>query len=233
MTYRITVDANLFRIAYACVSTEETRYYLNGVYITPAPRGQRGALLVSTDGHRLLVVHDEGATLDSIPKGGLIIHVKKPQLAQMKTAKGYNQKRMTLSPSDNGNPIVEFADVITATKERPEQVKPAGSAYLEWIDGSFPDFMRVIPRIEEHGSFGAFNADYAADFAEVGKELRKHFNKASRVAPMSISGQGNANAPALVGWGNMPALGVLMPMHEAVVTFPSWLNAKHKAQEPA
>lgn len=55
----MTCNADLFRIAYSCVSTEETRYYLNGVHLEPHPCG--GAFMVATDGHRLIVVHDESA----------------------------------------------------------------------------------------------------------------------------------------------------------------------------
>src|SRR5436305_1867910 len=53
----IDVDANLFRAAAVCQSTEEVRSYLNGVFIRRHPKG--GVLLVSTDGHRLFVGYDE------------------------------------------------------------------------------------------------------------------------------------------------------------------------------
>ena len=53
----IRVNADLFKLVHAAISKEETRYYLNGVFIEPHPVG--GAVLVATDGHRMLVAHDE------------------------------------------------------------------------------------------------------------------------------------------------------------------------------
>ena len=46
-----TLLAGLEAVAFA-MSTEETRYYLNGVYMHPTPDGT-GIRLVATDGHRL------------------------------------------------------------------------------------------------------------------------------------------------------------------------------------
>ena len=54
---KIDVNAMLFKAARECQSSEETRYYLGGVYVQPHP--ERGALLVATDGHRLIAIHDE------------------------------------------------------------------------------------------------------------------------------------------------------------------------------
>lgn len=42
----ITVDANLFRLAYAAVAVDEMRPYLKGVCIEPHP--VKGAIMVST-----------------------------------------------------------------------------------------------------------------------------------------------------------------------------------------
>ena len=58
----IRVNANLFRLAQMTVSTEETRYYLNGIFIQP--HAVQGVLLVSTDGHRMTVIHDETGHAD-------------------------------------------------------------------------------------------------------------------------------------------------------------------------
>lgn len=58
----IRVDANLLRLAHMAISKEETRYYLNGVHIEPHP--VRGAILVATDGHRMVVIHDADAECD-------------------------------------------------------------------------------------------------------------------------------------------------------------------------
>jgi DNA polymerase III sliding clamp (beta) subunit (PCNA family) len=70
------VNADLFRIVYSCVSTEETRYYLNGVHVEPHP--VKGAILVATDGHRMLIAHDK----DGSCSGPIIVQMPRFALAQ-------------------------------------------------------------------------------------------------------------------------------------------------------
>ncbi|MBX3579980.1 MAG: hypothetical protein KF723_22480 [Rhizobiaceae bacterium] len=53
----IDISARMFYAALVCVSTEETRYYLNGVHVEPHP--EKGVVLVATDGLRMIVIHDE------------------------------------------------------------------------------------------------------------------------------------------------------------------------------
>lgn len=109
------------------ISTEETRYYLNGVYLHAA-NNQGAAVLraVATDGHRLArmeVALPEGA--ENIP--GVII------------------PRKTVSELyklvEEGGEKVEIA--LSETKIRFSM----GNAVLvsKLIDGTFPDYERVIP----------------------------------------------------------------------------------------
>lgn len=231
---KLVMNADLFRIAYACVSTEETRYYLNGVQVERHP--QRGLLYISTDGHRLLVVHDADATALDLPKGGVILRAVPAQLKIFKRAKWCDSLRMTVTLSDNVNGPQDcaLADVVNATKEKPEQITPQGTIMLARIDGSFPDWRRVVPRLETHGPFPAFRAKYAADFEQVGRDLAKALGSDANYASMSINGQGAAG-PALVSWGAHPALGVLMPLAAAhpVAVFPDFLKTGGKRQDVA
>ena len=50
------LDADLFMRVRRAIGAEETRYYLTGVYVEPAPGG--GALMVATDGRVMLVARD-------------------------------------------------------------------------------------------------------------------------------------------------------------------------------
>jgi hypothetical protein len=79
----ININANFLRASAICQSSETVRYYINCIRIEPHP--DEGALLISTDGHRLLVIHDKTAfcrkaisiTLDKValaqckPQGGI------------------------------------------------------------------------------------------------------------------------------------------------------------------
>lgn len=217
-----TLTADLLRIAYTCVSSEETRYYLNGVCIQRAPTG--GALLITTDGHRLICVHDADATGD-IPNGA-IVHIHKAQVSTFKTGK---EGRKDNTPR-------RVAITLGATASAPVSAKfSEGSRdiceiYLSQIDGSFPDWRRVVPRIEPDAKqeTGCFNASYIADFAEVASAFAAM--KQARVAPMTMACQ-QADAPALVRWGDAPAFGVLMPIRgdEDAEQLPAWLNARQAA----
>lgn len=110
------------------VSTEETRYYLNGLYLhTVAEDGQALLRAVATDGHRLALAETpapEGAA------GGPGVIVPR---------KTIDQVRRLL---DDGSGPVEVQ--VSQQKIRFE----FGQASLtsKVIDGSFPDYLRVIPK---------------------------------------------------------------------------------------
>ena len=108
------------------ISTEETRYYLNGIYLHEVAAG---ALLraVATDGHRLAQAQI------ALPKGAKgmpgIIVPRKTVLELVKLIEG-----------EDGD--VEIA--LSASKIR----FTVGNLVLtsKLIDGTFPDYERVIPR---------------------------------------------------------------------------------------
>jgi DNA polymerase-3 subunit beta len=110
------------------VSTEETRYYLNGIYLhATESEGAKVLRAVATDGHRLARVEEplpEGAA--SVP--GVIV-----------PRKTVNEVRKLLD---------EFTgDVDIALSDTRIQLK-IGTVTLtsKLIDGTFPEYERVIPR---------------------------------------------------------------------------------------
>ena len=109
------------------ISTEETRYYLNGIYFHAAKAGGTDVLRgVATDGHRLARVEVP------LPKGaGDIPGVIVPR-------KTVGEVRKLLDESD-GSVEVELSD----TRIR----FASGNVTLvsKLIDGTFPDYERVIP----------------------------------------------------------------------------------------
>lgn len=110
------------------ISTEETRYYLNGIYLHTATRGKQATLrAVATDGHRLAQVD-----LDR-PKGaegmaGIII--------PRKTV--HELHRLV----EDSSLSVRIA--VSAAKARFE-IGPI-TLTSKLIDGTFPDYGRVIPQ---------------------------------------------------------------------------------------
>jgi DNA polymerase-3 subunit beta len=123
---RALIDRTRFAI-----STEETRYYLNGIYLHAA-KSKSGSLetsvlrAVATDGHRLARVEmplPDGA--EAIP--GVIIPRK--TVTEIRKLVDEAADRIELSLSDNKIRF-GFDSVVVTSK---------------LIDGTFPDYERVIP----------------------------------------------------------------------------------------
>jgi DNA polymerase III sliding clamp (beta) subunit (PCNA family) len=200
----ITVNANLFRIAASCMSTESFRYYLAGVAIQPHPHG--GAYLVSTDGHRLLCVYDESAVCDD----DVIVALSKDALKACKPAKG------------------EAGRTLTVTADRAEVSNESGvvaACPSPLIDGVFPDWHRVIPETpSEFTGAPAFNPQYVESFSKVARDLADHFDAGK--GTLRIAGMTPDN-PALVQFPGVDhAFGVLMPMRAAEFSRPSFLAGR-------
>jgi DNA polymerase III subunit beta len=110
------------------ISTEETRYYLNGIYLHAATTADQPTLrAVATDGHRLAQVELErpkGA--DGMP--GIIIPRKTVHELQRLIESSEHPIEVSISPAK-----VRFViGTVTLTSKL--------------IDGTFPDYGRVIPQ---------------------------------------------------------------------------------------
>jgi DNA polymerase-3 subunit beta len=110
------------------ISTEETRYYLNGVHIHAKKNGSRGMLrAVATDGHRLALVENE------LPDGaagmpGVIVPRK--TVGELRRLLDDVEGPVTLSVSEAKIRFDLGRAVLTS----------------KLIDGAFPDYERVIPK---------------------------------------------------------------------------------------
>ena len=109
------------------ISTEETRYYLNGIYLhTHEVEGKLKLRSVATDGHRLARAEVEApAGSEGMP--GIII------------------PRKTVSELQK---LVDDPDVVVTTELSDTKIRfTIGSVVLtsKLIDGTFPDYQRVIP----------------------------------------------------------------------------------------
>ena len=110
------------------ISTEETRYYLNGIYLHAAESDGRETLrAVATDGHRLAQVE---MPLPDGAKGmpGVIVPRKTVSDLLRLSEAGDDSIRIELSPSKIR---VSAGQVVLTSK---------------LIDGTFPDYERVIPQ---------------------------------------------------------------------------------------
>lgn len=113
------------------MANDETRYYLNGIYLHETARGQLGA--AATDGHRLAVFRmdmpDGGSGLTSIILGRKAVGIVAKMLDELK-------------PGDDGvSPLVGFA----CDKGKARFDFGTITLTTKLIDAQYPDYTRVIP----------------------------------------------------------------------------------------
>ncbi len=153
----------LFDKAKFAISTEETRYYLNGVYMHAAT-GVDGPVLrcVATDGHRLARIDaalPEGA--EGLP--GVIV-----------PRKTVNELRKFLDDDE-----AKIAVSVSETKVRFSTPEVALTSKV--IDGTFPDYARVIPV----GNTKRLEVD-AAEFAQAVDRVATVSSERSRAVKMAL-----------------------------------------------
>ncbi|MEQ3624519.1 MAG: DNA polymerase III subunit beta [Celeribacter sp.] len=153
----------LFDKSKFAISTEETRYYLNGVYMHVSD-GEDGQVLrcVATDGHRLARIDaplPDGA--DGMP--GVIV-----------PRKTVNELRKLLDDDD-----IEIAVSVSDTKVR--FATPEITLTSKVIDGTFPDYTRVIPM----GNTRKLEVD-AAEFAKAVDRVATVSSERSRAVKLSL-----------------------------------------------
>ena len=124
-TFAELIDRTRFAI-----STEETRYYLNGIFLHVSDEGRPVLKAAATDGHRLArytIDQPEGA--DGMPD----VIVPRKAVAEL---------RKLLEESLDGNVLVD----LSASKVRFTLGGEGGVVLTsKLIDGTFPDYSRVIP----------------------------------------------------------------------------------------
>ncbi|GGH14390.1 DNA polymerase III subunit beta [Alsobacter metallidurans] len=120
--------AHLFGRTSFAMSTEETRYYLNGVFLHPVTNANGVTCLrgVTTDGHRLAQATVEMPEGGELP-AGVIVPRKTVGVISSLFVKG-----ATVRVSETKIQFA-WADVVLTSK---------------LIDGSFPDYQRVCPALD-------------------------------------------------------------------------------------
>ena len=153
----------LFDKSKFAISTEETRYYLNGVYMHVAD-GDGGKVLrcVATDGHRLARI-DADLPAGAESMAGVIV-----------PRKTVNELRKLLDDDE-----ASIAVSVSETKIR--FATPEITLTSKVIDGTFPDYGRVIPT----GNTKRMEVD-AADFARAVDRVATVSSERSRAVKLQI-----------------------------------------------
>lgn len=191
---QINIPADFIDAALQAVSKEETRYYLNGVFLDA-----RG-FIASTNGHIAFAAKCpdarklEGVTPASIP--GALAGVIVPDTALAQAVKG----------AGRGKP-----DAFTI--ERNVQglwwiIYGNARVHFAPIDGSFPEWHRIVPTAPETLTAAHFDPKYIAALGNMAKALRG--GKKGEATAFRLH-QDGLN-PALVTFPREDCLAVLMPM---------------------
>ena len=157
------IARRLFDKSKFAVSTEETRYYLNGVYLHVAEEeGEKALRAVATDGHRLARIDTElPAGAEAAP--GVIV-----------PRKTVGELRKLLDDDE-----AEIAISVSETKIR---FSVAGLVLTsKVIDGAFPDYSRVIPT----GNTRRMEVD-AAEFASAVDRVATVSQERSRAVKLAM-----------------------------------------------
>jgi len=154
----------LFDKSKFAISTEETRYYLNGVYMHVADSAEGQVLrCVATDGHRL-------ARIDAaLPEGA-------------ETMPGVIVPRKTVGELRK---LLDDDDAVIAVSVSETKVRfatPEITLTSKVIDGTFPDYTRVIPQ----GNTRKLEVD-AAEFAKAVDRVATVSSERSRAVKLSLS----------------------------------------------
>ncbi len=153
----------LFDKAKFAISTEETRYYLNGVYMHIAKSADGPVLrCVATDGHRLAQI-DAALPENAAGMPGVIV-----------PRKTVGELRKLLDDDD-----AQIAVSVSETKIR--FATPGVSLTSKVIDGTFPDYSRVIPT----GNTRRLEVD-AAEFAKAVDRVATVSSERSRAVKLTL-----------------------------------------------
>lgn len=231
------VSASAFAAVMLAVSTEETRYYLNGVLIEPNPAG--GVNVVATNGHILIAIHEP----DGETNGRWICPVP-PQMRQFLLAN--LEPRPDPEEMDGDFYMDEPSLVTTPAKRKPDQIAFDGhmasvtapemawqekspievvmAAKAQAIDGTFPEWTKVLPKPTEATPALAdftLNTNYMTDITRAVRIWNEDLGTGIRVRAVE------KNGPVLFGAYQSPdIILVLMPMRDDApgLKVPDWIK---------
>jgi len=202
---KITFDARTLKAALICTSTDETRYYLKGVAVQLD--GEK-LFIAATDGHRLIAMEPEY----TVERDDTNQHADAPRARDCSV----------IIPADivKNLKLVRGVDDCTLTIDGPKgEIEHAGqSVRFGFVDGTFPDWRRVIP-LNITGELAQFDARYIGELPKIEAAFG---NKNAK-----IEIEHNGNSPAFVALNlPIPYVCLLMPYRgtKEPVALPAWVK---------
>lgn len=186
------INSMALKIMFPFMAQEDIRYYLNGINIRPLDDG--AVMIVATDGHRYVVVHDQSGYVEE----EIIVSVKKDAL------KSCNAKS-TFDVMSNGSALVN--DGIG----QEQFIQPGNSL----IEGNFPRIENIASTIGyKEGISGAINPAYLKDALAIGQHFGSiRFFTRDQDSPLTF---------VVGGMGDLEVFGGIMKMRDSFEQLPRW-----------
>ena len=205
---KFIINKEAFIKVNAFKSKDDTRYLLQGVYITPATEG---VYLIATCGHKLALWHDKTGTIEGKPQ---IIRVDKNLISSLKKDKLTENIQIT----ENEIALVDI--------KQEEVIKKSSFNELSgfFVDGTFPDCQRIFPT----GSPSAIpsisvNAKYMTEFA-LGERT---------TASVNFTFYGEKSPLVIRNYKFPQFLGLLMPIRNSSIEEHSFLKERREYKKAA
>ena len=236
----IAVDAATVLAVAPCISSETTRYYLNGIFVEPNPLHDGGVIAVATDGHTMAVRRCAKGRCDR----STILKISK---ATLKALRAKNRWGISLVAILGEQPVESDAGPRTrptaalyVVGHPPESAieylsaNPQGDLVLHVeagnaaIDATFPDWQRVVPAEIADRPMArdlGFNSAMLVRFSRAGYESC-HFGAAQVIRTLCSADGG----PAVVLNGDSEFFGLAMPHRMTASEMPAWFT-RAKAEE--
>ena len=109
-----------------CVSLDESRYHLTGVFFAPAPSS--GWRFAATDGHRLSFIDIEGGEVEGLGKGVII------------PRKGLYEIKKMLSGASAGDSLEIYIEPPRLSVQFKNQ-----NLNIRLVEGDYPDYQNLLP----------------------------------------------------------------------------------------
>lgn len=219
-TITAKINAKLALEAMIFASEDETRYYLHGFCIEKHP--EEGVLLITTDGHRMSVIHDPEGELNNETDKSVIVKIEAYFQRAIRDIIEHDECfRLSLAWQTDGEDHPDASE-LTLERSKTDGQKSVSRQSLAFnnviIDGNFPDWRRVTPDVsaDSRALPDGFNTAYIAEFSKFSRSLNEGISIQQFVAC----------GPCLVRVsGREDMFGVLMPIRmNCGSNFPEWFQ---------
>lgn len=205
MTWSVEVTAEAVACVAPFISTDETRYYLNGVCIE---RAKTGVVIVATNGHCLGAYHDPDAKIEGEfdrPIFKVPPAIKDDLRTKWILVAFEEDDEVDYRPADSLVRRVRFHSDGRVTLIRGG--KEATTAHGCMIDGGFPNWRKIVPAAVSTSPIpAAFAACYLGDFGSMSSCYGGRDHSGITVLP-----SGDEVTSAFVLTEDQNFLGLIMP----------------------